>query len=30
MIPVMAKDIVFTPKSSRAVTPSALEQRILT
>ncbi len=30
MIPVMAKDIVFTPKSSRAATPSALEQRILT
>ena len=30
MIPVMAKDIDFTPKSSRAVTPSELEQRILT
>lgn len=29
MIPVMAKDIVFTPKSSRAATPPALEQRIL-
>lgn len=30
MIPVMAKDIVFTPKSPRFATPLSLEQRILT
>lgn len=29
MNPLMAKDIVFTPKTSRAVTPSQLETRII-